>query len=247
MLGEVDLGLYSVVLNFAAMLVNKIAPIVNAVAFPAFAMVQGRLADARFYVLKALRLMSVMAVPVFLGIGATAPELVDLVFGPRWAAARPLLTILSAALTFRALLILVPNYLQGIGDARAAFRCTGVGAVVFPLAVLVGCGWGISGVCYAWLAAYPAVFAAEAMIASRAGSIPYREIVLAPAKPLLAGLAMVCAVAASRPFLPASWPEVVHLACLAAIGAAVYVGIVAVGFPALATELKGLMARGQPA
>ena len=131
-LGAVDLGLYAVVLNFAAMPVNKIAPIVNAVAFPAFAMVQGRLADARFYVLKALRLMSVMAVPVFLGIGVTAPEIVDLVFGPKWAAARPLLSILSVALTFRALLILLPNYLQGIGDAKAAFWCTAVGATIFP-------------------------------------------------------------------------------------------------------------------
>jgi len=240
-LGAADLGLYTVVINFAAMPLNKIAPIINDVAFPAFAQVQGRLPDARFYVLKAIRLMSLLVVPLFLGIGVTAPEIVSLVFGPRWAAARPLLSILSMALTFRALLVVVPNFLQGIGDAKAAFWCTGVGAVTFPIAILTGCAWGISGACYAWLVAYPAVFGAEAMIASWRGGLPIGKILWSPVRPFLAGAVMAGAVIALRPYLPPVWPEALRLACLAAVGAAFYGSIILVAFPNLARELRGLV------
>ena len=131
-LGPVEVGVYVVASNFAAMPLNKIAPIVNATAFPAFALVQERPSEARFYALKAVRMMAAIAVPLFFGLSVTAPEVVDLVFGPNWIAARPVLGVLALAVTFRAILLVVPNFLQGIGDSRASFWCTAVGAVIFP-------------------------------------------------------------------------------------------------------------------
>jgi O-antigen/teichoic acid export membrane protein len=242
-LGAADLGLYTVVINFAAMPLNKIAPIINGIAFPAFAQIQAHPAQARQYVLKALRLMPLLVVPLFLGIGVTAPEIVNLVFGPQWQAARPLLAILSAALIFRAMLVVVPNYLQGIGDAKAAFWCTAVGAVTFPLAILAGTAWGITGACYAWLFAYPAVFATEAAIAAHRASLPLAQVLAAPLRPLAAGCAMVAAVLALRLAVPLSWPGWGKLACFAALGASVYGLVIMLAFPALARELRGLMAR----
>lgn len=165
-LGPADLGLYSVALNFAAMPLNKIAPIANSVAFPAFALVQGNLYETRFYALKAMRLMTMVAVPVFFGISAIAPEIVNLVFGPQWTAAIPMLTILALAMTFRAILLVVPNFLQGIGDARAGFWCTLSGAVLFPPAFIIGCAWGVEGVYYALLLGHPVVFGIYAWIAA---------------------------------------------------------------------------------
>ena len=243
LLGAADVGAYTVVLNFAAMPINKVAPIINSIAFPAFAMVQNDPAEARYYVVKGLRLFAVLIVPVFFGMGATAPEVVDLVFGPAWAAARPLLPILSGALTFRALLILVPNYLQGIGDAKAAFWCTGTGAAIFPAAVFVGCHWGLAGACWAWLACYPAVFAAEALIAARRGGFTFGAVALSPVRPIIAGLVMVAAVLALRPLLPEAWPGPARLACLAGAGALVYAAAIMLGFPALSEELRSLVRR----
>ena len=241
LLGPADVGAYTVVLNFAAMPINKIAPIINSIAFPAFAMVQGNPDEARYYVLKGLRLFAVLVVPVFFGMGVTAPEVVNLVFGPAWAAARPLLPILSGALTFRALLILVPNYLQGTGDAKAAFWCTAAGAVTFPLAVLVGCRWGLAGACWAWLACYPAVFAAEALIAARRGGFSFRAVALSPARPLTAGLVMVLAVFALRQLLPDALPDAARLLLLAGAGAVVYALTIVAAFPDLARELLNVV------
>ncbi len=240
LLGSAEVGIYTVVLNFAALPLSKVAPIVNSIAFPAFAMVQTNRSEASYYVLKGIRLMAVMIVPVFFGIAATAPEVVDIVFGPSWAAARPLLPILAVALTFRAMLILLPNYLQGIGDAKGAFWCTATGTTVFPLAVLIGCHWDLSGACWAWLVCYPMVFAIEGFIAARRGRFPYRAILTAPLRPILAGAAMAAAVTAARLLLPSYVPEVFRTMLLVATGATVYPVTLLVAFRPLAIEVRGV-------
>jgi len=236
-LGPTALGVYAVALNFAAVPLNKIAPIVNLTAFPAFAMVQGRPAEAQFYALKALRMMATIAVPVFFGICATAPEVVDLVFGPKWLQAKSVLGVLALAMTFRAILIMFPNYLQGIGDSQAGFWCTVTGAVIFPPAFVVGCQWGIEGVAYAWLIGYPVVFAINALIASRRGGLDFGALMLAPIRPMVAGVIMMAAVAAVRLVLPAGLPSIGYLALLAAVGALTYCVVLFSLFRNLAMEM----------
>jgi O-antigen/teichoic acid export membrane protein len=230
LLGTSELGLYTVAMNFAAMPLNKIAPIINSIAFPAFAMVQAQPEHARFYVLKSIRIMAVLVVPVFFGLSATAPEIVDLVFGPHWTAAKPVLAVLALAITFRAILLLIPNYLQGIGDARAGFWCTAVGMLIFPPAFLIGCRWGILGVGSAWLAGYPVVFGVSALIAAWRGGLDVKMLLLAPLRPMLAGAVMLFAVAALRPALPQEFPEITRFALLVAAGAATYATIMLLAF-----------------
>ncbi len=236
-LGTVEVGVYAVAANFAGMPLNKIAPIVNQTAFPAFALVQARPHEARFYAVKGLRLMAAIAVPVFFGLAVTAPEVVDLVLGPKWVAARPVLGVLSLAFAFRAILLVIPNFLQGIGDARAAFWCTATGAVIFPPAFIIGCQWGIIGVAGAWLVGYPIMYAANAMTANRRGRLEIRSLVLAPLQPIIAGCIMMGVVTAIRPLVAGAMPEAAVFAVLVAAGAATYSGVMLVLFRSLAVEM----------
>jgi teichuronic acid exporter len=245
-LGPTELGLYTVAMNFAGMPLNKIAPILNATAFPAFALVQSQEAQARFYALKSLRMMSTIAVPVFFGICATAPEIVDIVFGPNWLATKPILAVLALATSFRAILLLLPPYLQGIGDSRAAFWCTMIGLVVFPPAFLLGSRWGIMGVCYAWLAAYPLVYALNALVAARRGGLDMGAFLLTPVQPMVAGAVMIGTTTLLRASLPPDIPELARFAILVAAGAAVYVAILCAVFRERALELLRLIQRPRP-
>ena len=245
-LGSDALGFYTVALNFACVPLNKIAPIVNAVAFPAFALLQGEPSQARFYLLKAVRMVAALAVPVFFGISVTAPEIVNLVFGPQWAEAKPLLAILSLAITVRAILIPLPNYLQGIGDARSGFWCTASGALIFPPAILIGCHWGITGACYAWLLGYPLVFLINAAVAVRSGHMEVSAVLAAPLRPMLAGVAMAGGVMAVRSFLPPDLSDIARFACLSAIGAAIYGAIMLLAFRQIVVEFIGLSRRDRP-
>jgi O-antigen/teichoic acid export membrane protein len=243
LLGPAELGLYTVALNFAGMPLNKIAPILNSVAFPAFAMIQSRRAEARFYAMKATRLMAVVSVPVFFGISAVSPEVVDLVFGPQWEAAKPILAVLSIAITFRAILLVIPNYLLGIGDARASFHCTAFGLLLFPPAFLIGCQWGVLGVCYAWLLGYPVMFAVTALIASGHGRLDFTAVLEIPLRPMAAGIVMLLAVWQLRPYLPESLPEVARVAILVAAGAATYGAVMILAFRTLVLEIVSLFVR----
>jgi teichuronic acid exporter len=243
LLGPAELGLYTVALNFAGMPLSKIAPVLNSVAFPAFAMVQVRPAEARFYAMKATRMMAVASVPVFFGISAVAPEIVDLVFGPKWEAATPILAVLSIAITFRAILLVIPNYLLGIGDARASFLCTAFGLLLFPPAFLIGCRWGVEGVCYAWLLGYPVMFAATALIASGHGRLQFTAVLTIPLRPIAAGIVMLVAVWQLRPYLSDSAPEAVRLAILVAAGAATYGVVMILAFRPLVLEIVSLFVR----
>lgn len=244
MLGAADLGVYAVTLNFAAMPLNKIAPIINSVAFPAFALVQSDPVGARFYAMKALRLMALMVVPVFAGIALTAPEIVDVVFGPQWAAARVLLPFLAVALVFRAMLIVPMNFLQGIGDAKGAFLSAVLGAGLLPLAILIGCLWGLAGVGWAWLLCYPVIFAITAALVGARGSLDVRSILAAPLRPILACLPMAGVVLGLRAWLPLAMNHLLGLAVLAMLGAAAYATTIWTMFPALRRELLGLADRG---
>ena len=204
---------------------------------------QGRPAEAQFAILKALRMMATIAVPVFFGICATAPEVVDLVFGPKWVEAKSVLGVLAVATTFRAILIMIPNYLQGIGDLRAGFWCTATGAVIFPPAFVVGCHWGIEGVAYGWLIGYPVVFAINALITSRRGGVDFGALMLAPIRPMVVGVIMMAAVAAVRLMLPDGLPRIGYFAVLVAVGAATYCAVLFSLFRDLAMEMLRIVYR----
>jgi teichuronic acid exporter len=240
-LGSAELGLYAVALNFAVMPLNKIAPILNSVAFPAFAMVQHKPSEARFYAMKATRLMAIVSVPVFFGISAVAPEIVDLVFGPKWDAAKPILAVLSVAVTFRAVLVVIPNYLLGIGDARASFWCTAFAALLFPPSFLIGCHWGVIGVCYAWLLGYPAVYAFNALVASGRSRLDFASVLMIPVRPMAAGVVMMATVSMLRTYLPPGEPEFIRVAILVGGGAATYGMVMILAFRHLVLEIVSVV------
>lgn len=247
MLGTADLGRYAVAMNFAGMPLSKIAPIINSVAFPAFAMVQTNPSEARFYATKAMRMAATLAVPVFFGVSAIAPEIVDLVFGPKWAATEPMLAVLSLAVAFRAILLVVPNYLQGIGHARAGFWCTMAGLIIFVPAVYVGCHFGIMGACYAWLLGYPVMYAVNVWIAARWGGLDARKLLLIPLGPMLAGGVMIAAITLLRPYVMFESFEIARVVTLILAGAAVYTSVLGLAFRPLLTEILSLVRKPQAA
>jgi teichuronic acid exporter len=188
-----------------------------------------------------MRLMAILSVPVFFGISAVAPEIVSIVFGPKWSEAEPILAILSLAVTFRAILLVIPNFLQGIGNARAGFWCTATGAVLFPPAFVIGCHWGALGVCYAWLLGYPVMFAINAWLASRHGGLDFRALLATPLKPIIAGVAMLIAITATRASLPQGVAEIARLAIFILVGAATYGGVMVLAFRPLVLEIVSLI------
>lgn len=161
LLGTEVLGVYSVAMHLASLPLQRINSLLNEVALPAFASVQSDLQRARRYLRKALRLIALVAFPVFFGLSSVAPEIVGVILGEQWGGATIAILLLALVMPLRMVSSLITTSLLGLGRVDVSVTNHAIGAVLLPLAFLVGCQGGLVGVCVAWLVAFPLYTAIE--------------------------------------------------------------------------------------
>lgn len=222
LMGDALLGYYAVASHLATLPINKLTGMINSVALPAFAHVQADPRKVGEFLLKASRLMSVLAFPVFFGVSSVAPELTAVLLGEKWQAVALPLQVLSVVMPLRMLMNLFQPLLWGIGRPGASARNFVVAATVMPLAFLLGAAWGPFGMALAWATAFPVVF-----VVAAAQTLPLIEVSLgaflrAVAPPALISGLMYVVVAAARGHVAGQAGEWLHLLQLVLIGAAAY-------------------------
>ena len=215
-------GLYTTALFLAQVFVNKAVPPLNEVAFSAYARVQDdprALADG---FLKSVRVIMLIAVPFCLGLAATAEPLVGAVLGAKWAETAPLLRTLALAMPFMTLHVLFAPATSALGRPGIATRAAALGAVLMPLAFLVGVQWGAPGIAMAWLLAYPVLTAATAAWSLPLIGVSARELGQALLAPVLAGIGMALGLVALDQ-IAEPLPLLARLSLLVCTGGAIYV------------------------
>ena len=242
LLGTETLGIYSVARTVAALPVEKLAGVVKPIAFPAFAQVQDDRSESLYYLQKAMRLLGFLCFPVFFGMAATAPQIVSIVLGPKWAAATLPLAILAVAMALRPVGILIPSFLQGIGEIVASFKNTLFAAILFPVAFAIGSRWGLVGVCVAYLVAYPIQLLVLLRRVAIVAQVTILDLITPLLSPLAGSLLMYAGVRAVDVWLPAAGAWSVA-PWLVASGVLVYIGYTALFMRPLAAELAGLARR----
>ena len=222
MLGQHSLGIYSIALYVARLPLDKLAPVIKPVAFPAFSAIQDDAYQAVRYLCKANEILALIGFPVFFGISATAPELVDLLLGPSWRTAAEPLRLLALAMSLRLIGLVIPSFLQGMGNARASLANTVFATFLFSAAFVIGCNWGVVGVCVAWLVATPIHFLNLVRRVNEVADVSL-EVLLEPLLRPLAGSAIMYAlVTATRALLPEQFPLSATLAVLVCTGVLCY-------------------------
>lgn len=149
------LGLYAEALFLTLIFSAKFIPPLNEVAFPAYTQMAregGNVGDA---FLVAARMLSFVAVPLYLGISVTAQPLVDTVMGPKWHEMVPLVAGLPLAMPFFALQIICSPTTNALGRPQIYVCSSLAGAIIMPVAFLIGSQWGAQGLVHAWQAAAP--------------------------------------------------------------------------------------------
>ncbi len=156
-LGQSPLGLYSVGMHLASLPAQRVSQVVNQMAFPAFSQARRERGDIRDHLLLAVRTLSFFAFPVFWGIGSIAGEIVDVFLGPKWTGAITPLALLALIMPLRILSPITHAALQAVGQAGVSLRNTLLACVVMPIAFLIGCQFGLTGVALGWVCAFPVV------------------------------------------------------------------------------------------
>ena len=242
LLGSTLLGIYNraYMLLYLPMyfLTNSLAR----VAFPAFSKIQNDLPRVRALYLTSSTLVATVVLPVCAGVAVAAPELVQVLLGPRWAASVPILRVLCLSIP----LSMTTLFAGVVADARANLRQKVILNLQF-MTLLAGLFWLLRGYGLAGIAG--AIGTGEVVrtflymrITHRDIGIPYARLFAIYGPGLLnasaVGLGLLATAAVVRPLL---LPPLLALLALMAAGALV-LGAVMLRWPS--AELLPVLRQG---
>lgn len=222
-----DLGLYTTSLFLAQIVTSKFIPPLNDVAFSAYARIQNDRAAVAYGFLKAARIVMLIAAPFCLGLAATAEPMILTVLGAKWAGAVPLVRIVALAMPALAMQILFSPAATALGQPGVQVKVSACGAVIMPVAFLIGIltQGGAIGLASAWAVGAPLLMLATAMLAMPVIGVNARGLIRAVAPGLGAGIVMALVVAMLDRAFDLGAPAL-RLGMLVAVGGAVYAALV---------------------
>jgi O-antigen/teichoic acid export membrane protein len=214
-------GIYTTALLLTQIFNNKVVPPLNEVAFAAYSRMQNDRPALAAGFTRSTRAIMVAAMPFFFGLAAVAEPLVLTLLGEKWREIVPLLLPLALAMPFWTLFTLLRPATDALGRPGIASGNAAAGALLMPVVFLIGARWGIIGIAWGWLIAYPLLLAFAAVRSLPVVGIRASELLRAVAPPILAATAMAAVVMLVDRMLPAL-PQPMRLAVLVATGAPIY-------------------------
>lgn len=156
-LGQTPLGFYSLAMTLAYVPLDKVTTLVTLVIPSYLAAVQEDLAAIRRYLRLLTENLALLTFPACIGLGMVARELIPLALGPKWAGVVRPLEVLSIFAALRSIVALIPKVLTAVGNPRYVMWNDLRAIAIMGPAFYAGSRWGISGVAWAWVVAYPFV------------------------------------------------------------------------------------------
>ena len=132
---------------------------------------------------------------------------------------------------------------MNVGLSGYGMRNALTGAVVMPMAFLIGSRWGAAGIAAAWIGAYPFVIGPFWRIVLKRIDLPATRYFRAMWPAASSSLLMAVGVLAMRLALPASWALGARFAILVCTGAAIYLAALFMLHGRLIREGRDLLGR----
>jgi O-antigen/teichoic acid export membrane protein len=217
------LGIYTTSLFLTQIFVSKFVPPLNEVAFSAYARLKDDRAAVAAAFVKSARVIFVVAMPFYLGLAVTAQPLVEVVLGPKWIEAAPVVHWLALAMPMMTLQTLYAPASDACGRPGISAQNGATGALLLPAAFLIGVHWGVMGLIAAWFAAYPLYLAISTWRTLPVIGVRLRDLVDGITPPVFAAVAMALIVSLLARVLP-PMPALAQLALLGGAGVLAYGG-----------------------
>jgi O-antigen/teichoic acid export membrane protein len=221
-LGTTSLGLYSFAYRAIIAPLTKVVTVLGTTAFSLFSALQHDVGKVREGMAYGTRYLTAVCFPLTAGIAISAPLLIPVLFGERWAGATRIIQILAGLGPYFALVTLDSSVLNALGKSSLQFR---IGLVEFAVAlvgILIGVQYSASGVAIGVVvAAYVVLplklyFRCRNLDATVAGQ-------LLPAVPAtLATLLMSAVTLGAREVLADRYSATTALVAVVAVGVASY-------------------------
>jgi PST family polysaccharide transporter len=198
-LTSADLGFYNLGLRMVSLPIEGLVFIVSRVAFPAFSLVQDDDERLRRGLIKSAKFLSILGFPLFTGVAIVAPELVRVVFSPKWIPAVLPMQMLCIWASANLISITVPSLILAKGRPNIYLRLTIAKVIVYvPCLLFVGVRFGTVGVALS-LAVVSAIFSlAQLVFANRLISLSMRDYLVSLRPAVFASVVMALVLLAFR-------------------------------------------------
>lgn len=158
-LGQAALGLYGMAWTLSNVPLEKVVSLVTSIIPSYLASVQKDPSALKRYVANLTEALAILTFPATIGLALVARELIPVALGQKWNGMIVPAQVLCFYAAFRALVALLPKVLTAVGNAKFTMRVELTALVLMPVAFYIGSHWGLAGIAFAWVVAYPLVAA----------------------------------------------------------------------------------------
>lgn len=206
-LGETQLGFYSIATSIPGLVIVNIASVAGQVLFPAFAKLD---TDAlRRGIVASFNYIAAVVFPLTAFLMVLAEPLIIAVFGPHWHGAVAATRVLCLWAAMAPINMVCGNAFMSRGRPRIIFFLAIPQAIALVAGSLAVAPYGIVAV--SWVQAAIAIVAQTVtlIIAQRMFKLTARSLVAAFVPPLLASAVLAGVLLVVSKFVTATWPEII--------------------------------------
>jgi len=149
--GSSSLGFYSIAFNLCTLLVKLISFMVDRIGFPVFSQMQEDHKRLRKSFNKVLSNVSIITIPLCLGLFAVSNEFIISIYGHKWEPVVPLVKVLAFYAMCQSLSSVPGTILKAIGKVNIILYSIIVQHVIMIILFFAFRSFGTIGVCYAVL------------------------------------------------------------------------------------------------
>ncbi len=146
-LGTFAAGIFSIGVMISNMLVSVMNNIIQRVIFPSFSRVQDDNIKIRSAYLQLTKYLSLLGIPICVGIIFTVPEFVSIFLNESWQPAIPIVQILAFASMFNSMGgVLWGQVLKAKGMSKLILVLTTIRIIVLSVFIIIGSAYGLTGI-----------------------------------------------------------------------------------------------------
>ncbi len=223
-LGTEILGMYSVASQIALAFGQFVSAVYYRVIFPLLSKSQDS-PNFKEILLASSVYLSIVSLPVMVGLAVVAPDIVSVFLGEKWQEASLVIRVLSIVAALQILSGLLPQAMNAIGRADISIWINLSSLIVFGVSFYLGAQWqGLNGILIVWLILGPLRSIANVSIACLLLQLPIVEYMRKHAGSFMATLIMLLAAMAVAE-ATGTWPAISRLVLSVSIGVLAYVAV----------------------
>jgi len=224
-LSTTDLGFYQFAVVLAMMPAAKALPVLRQVALPTYSKIQNDAGQVEYYFLKSQRISSLLFVPVFWGLAATANSMVPALFGEKWEPAAFIITLYCLSMPMRSIEQLFSPVLKSLNKMNVILVNTAIYAAILIPGFFIGAQYGSQGMALSWLFCFLFSFMIASYRSCNALSIGFSKFIGSVYKPHVIGLFMLAGTWFLGQYLLTMLPSLAVFIVQVVAGAAIYIGL----------------------